>query len=496
MRVRQRFLFLARAALFTIVFCLALDWVSSILRDKSSSTLPGFYLEERETIDVLFLGTSHVYQSVNPVLLFHEYGIAGYDLTGSAQHLWSTLDYLEEALKIQKPKLAVVDVFSMVLREDYDYDKAYFRKNTQALRSLPIFCRTVGEHVPEGERLSYYFDIIMYHENWKGVNEVSFSTLRPDEPYKGYVYSREVTPAEMISDTSHITGAADIPPKNLEYLNRIIQLLKDNGIEIMLVNMPFVFDVYAGHNSPEMQREILNGVAAFAHEQGIHFVDYTGRQNYADIDWSTDSADGGAHLNIWGAEKLTLHLGGYLLDHYDLPDRRGDMQYASWEESYQKYRQTELAEELRQESDLDSYLALLDNETYTVLICTQGDTISDMPGEIMQRMAALGLEPERVFQRRTSYLAVVEAGNVFYEESSAEAISYSFHLDGKPVLMESKGVSATGDWGTCTASIILDSREYARGATGINIVVYDNVLKEVVDQKVCISATNNGVLYH
>ena len=34
--------------------------------------------------------------------------------------------------------------------------------------------------------------------------------------------------------------------------------------------------------------------------------------------------DGGLHLNVYGAEKLARHFGGYLKEHFNLKDRRQD----------------------------------------------------------------------------------------------------------------------------------------------------------------------------
>ena len=57
------------------------------------------------------------------------------------------------------------------------------------------------------------------------------------------------------------------------------------------------------------------------------------------LDYAADFADYGNHLNAVGASKVTSYLGEYLTENYDFKDKRGDSQYASWDESYELYLQ-------------------------------------------------------------------------------------------------------------------------------------------------------------
>ena len=63
------------------------------------------------------------------------------------------------------------------------------------------------------------------------------------------------------------------------------------------------------------------------------------------IDWSRDTYDGGVHLNVFGAEKLTSYFGKLLAERHGLEDRRGDEALcALWQEkllTYEKQRNGE-----------------------------------------------------------------------------------------------------------------------------------------------------------
>ncbi|MBR6090617.1 MAG: hypothetical protein IKP86_11835, partial [Anaerolineaceae bacterium] len=46
--------------------------------------------EDAEKIDVFFIGASHIFYGVNPMVVWDESGIAGYNLTTHQQPLWSS----------------------------------------------------------------------------------------------------------------------------------------------------------------------------------------------------------------------------------------------------------------------------------------------------------------------------------------------------------------------------------------------------------------------
>ena len=47
-----------------------------------------------------------------------------------------------------------------------------------------------------------------------------------------------------------------------------------------------------------------------------------------------DFSDYGTHVNVVGAQKVTAFLEDWLEENYDLPDRRGDAAYASYDAAY------------------------------------------------------------------------------------------------------------------------------------------------------------------
>ena len=55
------------------------------------------------------------------------------------------------------------------------------------------------------------------------------------------------------------------------------------------------------------------------------------------IDYVEDCFDWHGHLDTEGAGKVTVYLGNWLKENYDLPDHRGEDGYAHWDENLIKY---------------------------------------------------------------------------------------------------------------------------------------------------------------
>ena len=82
------------------------------------------YLDD-ETVDVIFLGTSHMEYGVSPVLLYKNEGICSYNLSTSAQPIELSYYLLKQSLKSQHPQAIVMDVGALFRQTDYDYNFAW-----------------------------------------------------------------------------------------------------------------------------------------------------------------------------------------------------------------------------------------------------------------------------------------------------------------------------------------------------------------------------------
>ena len=97
------------------------------------------------------------------------------------------------------------------------------------------------------------------------------------------------------------------------YLDQIRLLCEEKGITLLLVRAPIEY---------RWHKQWDTTVEEYAAKYGLTYINFNNYSEEMGIDMSTDTYDGGQHLNIYGAEKLSVFFGKYLMDNYGLTDYR------------------------------------------------------------------------------------------------------------------------------------------------------------------------------
>lgn len=131
-------------------------------------------------------------------------------------------------------------------------------------------------------------------------------------------------------------------------------------------------------------------------------------------------------------------------------------------------------------SDLKEYLDMLNKnkEQLTILISVKDTPGFELKKEIDNKIRDLGAEISLVDKHWKSYVLVLDAGKVILEVISKkeERVAYTGVMQGKSY----KVVSRSYRQGNVAAAII-DGTDYAENRRGLNIVVVDRHLNEVID---------------
>ncbi len=260
--------------------------------------------ENENSIDVVVIGDSEAYRSIIPPEMYRKYGFTSYVAASPAQKTYQSYDMLEAILERQKPSVCILE--PNVLFRDYSIVSSVW----------PRFERT--------------FPIFKYHNAWKGVfdSDYKYDDLSFDS-FKGYRYIDSVKATKNVNYMVQTDSTEPISTSNTNDFRRIYELCKKNDIKLLLLRTPSIKNwSYAKYDA----------VRQLAEKYKVKFIDLN-MDNSIGIDWTQDTYDKGDHLNFSGAEKVTDFLGAYLDKRYDLPDHRGDKEYASWEKSVEKYLQ-------------------------------------------------------------------------------------------------------------------------------------------------------------
>lgn len=334
-RRRQLARFWLRLVCFVLLAALAIGYATYVLTPKHDygiCSMVNLYRQPENTVDVLAVGTSMVYAGVNPNVLWQEYGIAAYDLCSAEQPFWVSYYVIREALKTQQPRLILLDAKPSIYVQDYSR-RGRTILSTFGIRGLDNRLGAILACVEKpADALDYILGLPQVHDNYAAVTLSDFA-VPPDnggrgENWKGFI---EMDAVEHHQRPSMVwTGVKrSMNQREEEYVRKIFELCRDEGIEVMLIGMPN--PDYAGDHM------YYNALWAVAEEYGVTGVNFNRPELRFGLRYSSDFADW-QHLNVKGSMKLSLRIGEYLSAHYDLTDHRGDARYDTWQRCLDEWR--------------------------------------------------------------------------------------------------------------------------------------------------------------
>lgn len=357
------------------------------------------YYREESSHDVLFLGNCEVYENISPITLWEEYGITSY-IRGNAQQLaWHSYYMLEDTLRYETPKAVIYNVQALThaepQREEYNRMALDGMKWSKTKFDAIQASMCKGEHM-----LDYIFPLLRYHQRILDLSksDLTYYWHKRKVTHNGY-YMRidvlpvsesdvadptwllgnqeEVTPEEdeQSSDGSddfiddpwgdiegadeeeeEITDDTNMPVLDdskegepfgsypLTYLDKIRSLCEEKGIQLILIKAPSL--------APRWYPSDNDQVTAYAEKHGLPYINFYDLLEETGIDYETDTYDGGLHMNLSGADKLSACLGNRLAGQYGITDHRNDSKLAAaYEKKIAFYEEMKQA----QQEELDKY---------------------------------------------------------------------------------------------------------------------------------------------
>ena len=317
---------------FILCGLLIFSGISEVLRRKTGAEtdmVHSFYNIEENTLDVLFLGSSHLYYGVQPNELWDKYGITSYVLGSPEQTAATSYFLLKEAFHHQKPKVVAMENYYLWNKDLY-YSAARLRQAFDGMRFGKVKLEMIQTMLPENglkDQLTYVIPFLKYHSRWDALEDYDFHT----KPYlKGARIDYTAVNLENPGIPEH---AVEIPENSLYYLEKIIALCEENGAEFMMFGIPY--GVETDMERYERRQGMTLTLEKLLAEREIPFLFY--QRDYPEvIDFSTDFRDK-THLNTTGAVKLTEHLGAYLANTYEISGHKEEAAYDSWNANFMKY---------------------------------------------------------------------------------------------------------------------------------------------------------------
>jgi len=330
--------------IFLIIFCFLFSTVQELLKPKwgegtagARETLNanGFYAEPEDSLDVIFIGSSHCFFAVSPLKMWQEYGFTSYVRGSANQSMFLSYYTLKDSLINQTPKAVVVEIGQVEEEFDLNEDEWIARRGLDYLRMNKVKAEAIMDLDLEGTQQSpmdYFFPLFRYHSRWKELSKNDFDYYNWDHhnAYKGQYTGVSIYHHQWAEGFMEPTDEVfELPERSVDYLDRIAQLCKEAGIPLVLFKSPMDEWTYAKYNS----------VQQLADKYEVPYIDYNLPENIKAIGLNpaSDFHYNQWHLRVTGADKLSKHLGQYLQENYKLPDLRQNPAYEVWNEDLEKY---------------------------------------------------------------------------------------------------------------------------------------------------------------
>ena len=172
---------------FVLVLIVCLVLTGELVRPKESS-FDSFYSIPNDTVDMIIVGSSHVYCGYIPAILWEEYGISAFNIYGWAVPTRTAYSYIIEALKTQTPKVVVLDVASLfygISANSEEVDDMNYSGNINFRMGFNRYDLMLKDTYESFHKRSFgeVNDITKYHSNWKDI----WSAQRTSDPNRFFL---------------------------------------------------------------------------------------------------------------------------------------------------------------------------------------------------------------------------------------------------------------------------------------------------------------------
>lgn len=472
-----------KAISFLLVFVVLFVALDSIFQFKySESILPikTFYEQEKDTVDVLIVGSSHSYSNFRPHILWNNFGYSSYVLGASIQPLWNSYYYIEEALKTQTPEVIILEGYR--LAETKEYTTPYYAiKSTYGMKWSKTKLESMITSFKPEELSSYLFEFTNYHSRYGDLSKNDFVDFDYNlfyKYYKGELNKTETCELKTPDIDSFEKKEKKLSTKTEEYYIKILELAKEHNIPLVTIVAPY--------SIPQSEYGYYLYAEKIAESYGMPFINANELYDEIGIDFTCDFSDEYGHLSSSGADKFTDYVGKFLRKNYTLTDRRGDEKYESWQihaDNFDRYYNNPI----KNETDLMSYISTCEAKgdySYIFILNNTDVYCDELTENLQEAFTMLNCESAEI----TDGIWVFRNSEPAFQSSDEnldKSIRFDSSLDIRLLFNKMSFDVSTLDGNYYNA--YFNNNDSRKGMPlGMTMVVYDEMYKKIVETVYCV----------
>ncbi len=258
---------------------------------------------DENSMDVIVYGSSRAWKGCDTRVMYDKYGINAYNYSANWLSINTTFLFLQNSLKSQKPKIALIETGLVnQIEKDVDLDgQIYCTRFMRPSKEKRDFLKTCfGRRIDR--YASYYFPIIMFHDNWNQIDYENF--IKPDTAR--YHETRGFYPSEgfeTFEEPDYENFAQfELDYESIDVLDNMVKICRDNDIEVLFFTIPYA-DEY----------NYSDAMKNYAMTKNCSYINLFEHMDEMNLDFSADLKDY-EHLNEDGAGKVANYLAEIIND--------------------------------------------------------------------------------------------------------------------------------------------------------------------------------------
>lgn len=280
-----------------------------------------FYAQEKNSIDLLIVGSSHAYSSFDVAMLDEISGEKTYILASNSQTVIQAYYNVREALNYQKPKTILLEAYSLDNNSNWqngafgaiNYDKDWRKEsNIDGMRLGLVKLEAIAEQYTVKNWPYAFLRIARSHHNWKDIPQMidnlnfmihqknTFSTFRPSQTAMGEEVMRQY--ADMAKDDAEFSVSGE----NVRHFHKLAALCRENGIRLVVVMAP----MYDGYIQKINYASRYETIRQLAEGENVEYIDCN--MAYGEIGLEAQDFENAftsyIHVNARGAAKVTEYV--------------------------------------------------------------------------------------------------------------------------------------------------------------------------------------------
>lgn len=427
---------------------------------------------DKNTVDLLCVGSSHAYTSCNTEVYWNDFGIPAFCISGPSQSVVNSYYYMKEAFKTQNPKVVLLE--ASCLSSVLDSNEYRVVNNIAWMPYSKDRAEALKDSVEDlALRSNLEWNLFYYHSRWTQLTnqdfEYIFKNYRPGTKgfnpwwnYADYTDKLELWGTEYMIEPSE---------ESVSYVDSIIALCEEHNAKLVIYVSP--------HFIGKTEYGRINWYREYFAQRNIEMIDGILLADEIGIEPDTDICNN--HVAYTGAIMFSEYIGNYLTDKGYVADRKDEEGYESWEKWSHYYEDTAGMYSLVNVKDLVSYLEKLDslNNSITIIAFDGGAEDGQMDEKILDVMDSIGLHLD-LNGEGAPYIAVLGNGKVV-EQLQTRVTNYRNKVLNHEIeinLDEDKRVNILLDYDRIT------ELNQVMAENAFQIFVYNCISEEVVENRV------------